>query len=145
MVQQKTVDSVKAFKRFVQENPELVKGVKEQNKTWHDIFEEWVLFGENHEVWETYGIKVDKKNGKKGDTFKKVVSFINGIDTKNLGERLDVLSGALNNIQELMGQFQPKQNDNGAVQQSNPPNQPQQPYQQQMPPYQGPPYMYRRD
>ncbi|MFC7392432.1 spore coat protein YlbD [Scopulibacillus cellulosilyticus] len=137
----KTADSVKAFKQFVQKHPELAKGVKEQGKTWNDIFDEWVLYGEDNEVWETYGVKMEKQKPQP-DPLKKILSFINGIDAKNLEERLGQLNGALTSIQELIGQFQPKKPSQNAPQlpqntmqnipQNMPPNMRNQPF----PPYQ---------
>ncbi|TCP30490.1 putative coat protein YlbD-like [Scopulibacillus darangshiensis] len=143
MAREKTAESIKAFKRFVQEHPELVKGVKEQDKTWNDIFEEWVLFGEDHEIWETYGIETKSEKSSSGDGFKKILSFINDIDTNNLQERLELLNGALNNIQDLIVQFQPKK-DTGLMRQSYI-SQPTQGYQTQSQTYENQPYMYKRD
>ncbi|MBM7644237.1 hypothetical protein JOD45_000430 [Scopulibacillus daqui] len=133
----KTADSVKAFKEFVRKHPELAKGIKEQGKTWNDIFDEWVLYGEDNEVWETYGVKMEKQKPKP-DPLKKIISFINGIDAKNLEERLGQLNGALTSIQELIGQFQqqPPPQNTPPLPQNSPQHMPLNMQNRPFPPYQ---------
>ncbi|MFD2616989.1 spore coat protein YlbD [Terrilactibacillus laevilacticus] len=116
MSEQRTNDAIHAFKTFLRKHPEMVKKIKEQGKSWNDIFDEWVLFGEDSEIWDEYGIKrkeVKKDTGThKNFSFDKVISFINHIDTKNWENRLETLNGALTSIQGIIGQFQPQQKNN---------------------------------
>lgn len=46
--------SVQEFKEFVKSHPLLVKEVRSGNKTWQDLFEEWIILGDNHANWEPY-------------------------------------------------------------------------------------------
>ncbi|MGV3487826.1 MAG: spore coat protein YlbD [Tuberibacillus sp.] len=107
---QKTEEAVKAFKSFVRSHPEIIKGVKEQGKTWKDVFDEYVLFGENHEIWEAYGIKKEVKKKPRGaNEFMRILDFIGNLDAKTVQDRLEQLNGALTNIQELIQIWQPQQ------------------------------------
>lgn len=116
-------ESVNEFKKFVRERPELMKEVKKQGKSWKDVFDEWVLFGEDHEIWEEeYGIEdVPKKKPKGATELMRIFDFIGNLDTDSVQERLDQLNGALTNIQDLIVQFQPDSNQQQNNQSQFPP------------------------
>lgn len=111
MTEDKTNDAIKRFKSFLKQHPEIVKSVKEKGKSWNEVFDDWVLFGEKHEVWETYGVQIEKSSKPSSGSLSlnKMLSYIDKIDTKNWQERLENLNGALASIQSLIGQFQPGQ------------------------------------
>lgn len=125
MTDDKTNDAIKRFKSFLKQHPEIIKNVKEKGKSWNEVFDDWVLFGESHEVWETYGVEVEKasKSSSGSLSLNKMLSYIDKIDTKNWQERLENLNGALASIQSLIGQFQPGQKEENPAQ----PGQPSQP------------------
>ncbi|GGH74398.1 hypothetical protein JOD43_000267 [Pullulanibacillus pueri] len=138
----KKSESIEEFKVFVKKHPELVKGIKKEGKSWKDIFDEWLLFGEDHEIWEQYGIKRDepKKKPKGAAELMRVFDFIGNLDAKEMQERLDQVNGVLTNIQDLIVQFQPESSP--SPQQNYPLN--QWPTGNGGSPQQAPPY-FRRD
>lgn len=106
---QTTEEAVKSFKQFVKSHPELIKGVKEQEKTWKDVFDEYVLFGEKHEIWEAYGIKKEPKKKPPGASeFMRLFDFLGNLDAKSVQDKLEQVNGALTNIQELIQIWQPQ-------------------------------------
>ncbi|MFC4617228.1 spore coat protein YlbD [Camelliibacillus cellulosilyticus] len=118
-----TEATLKAFKAFVRKHPELIKGVKEQGKSWKDIFDEWVLFGEDHEIWESYGIETGpKKKSPIASEMMRFLDFLSNLDAENVQQKLAQFNGALTDIQNLIAQFQPQQNEppmNANVPQNN--------------------------
>ncbi|GGE41114.1 hypothetical protein GCM10011391_19840 [Pullulanibacillus camelliae] len=107
----KKSESVNAFKAFVKKHPELIKAVREQKRSWQDIFDEYVLFGEHHEVWKQYGITTEdepRKKPKGANEIMRVLDFISNIDANEMQEHLNSFNGVLTNIQDLIVQFQPQ-------------------------------------
>ena len=103
------------FKTFVKNHPGLKKLIYEEHKSWQTLFEEWTLFGEEHEMWEKYldgDILIDKtddvKNVKEptnqtskemssniGEIIKTCVNYVKKLDT-------DSVTKTVNNVQKLM-------------------------------------------
>ncbi|ADU30879.1 YlbD family protein [Evansella cellulosilytica] len=127
---------VKKFKVFVKKNPYVLKEVKKGEKTLQDLFEEWLLFGEDDDIWETYKEDVgeeeeeleeeedgeeDNEDEEDSKSDKKKKSEKNSINTQDLlamlkkmnfndlQNHLTQFSGVLASVQELLGQFKPTQ------------------------------------
>lgn len=107
-----TKKAVDDFKAFVKKHPKLASIKKENNLSWQDLFEEWVLYGEDQEFWKEYGIelkseKKDKKLFNLGSSpdLSKLMGFFNQLDPDDLQQKLKQLDGALNTIQGFIGQF----------------------------------------
>lgn len=126
MAEEKTNAAIKRFKTFLRNHPEIVAHVHENNIKWSDVFDDWVIFGESHEIWGKYGLKKTKEDDKRDEekksstfSFSKILKVVDNIDTKQWQERLDTISGALTGIQTFVGQFrqsnsQSGQNETGA-------------------------------
>lgn len=115
MAEEKTNEAIKRFKTFLRDHPEIISHVRNEGKKWSDVFDDWVIFGESHEIWKSYGVKLDEKKADTKPTFSwnKVLKAVDKIDTKQWQERLDTLSGALTGIQTFIGQFRPDGGQNG--------------------------------
>lgn len=107
-----TKKAVDDFKAFVKKHPKLASIKKENNLSWQDLFEEWVLYGEDQEFWKEYGIelKSEKKEKKlfnlgSSADLSKIMAFFNQLDPEDLQQKLKQLDGALNTLQGLLGQF----------------------------------------
>ena len=48
------------FKEFVSRHPLVREEVVKGNKTWQNIYEEWVILGENNDIWAPYKISTEK-------------------------------------------------------------------------------------
>ena len=55
---------LEAFREFVSRHPSLRKEVLSGKKTWQNIYEDWVILGEENEIWNPYrnGNNASSKN-----------------------------------------------------------------------------------
>ncbi len=146
--------SVKQFKQFVKLHPLLINEVKEGRKTWQDVYEEWVILGENHESWEDYKIaknnnketvavkekstnekkqsseknneKSEESQGQSSEVLTHLVGLIKNMNFDDIQRHMSQLNGILSNVQQLMSVFQGGQKQNQQPQQ--PPEQPHDPF-----------------
>jgi hypothetical protein len=109
-----TKKAIDEFKAFVKKYPKLSKVRRENNLSWQDLFEEWVLYGEDQSFWKEYGIEIkaaksERKlfdfGGGSGADILKVVNFLNQLDPEDLQEKLKQVDNALSMIQGFVGQF----------------------------------------
>jgi len=110
MVRKKS-ESIHAFKAFVKEHPELIKVVREQKRSWKDVFDDYLLLGEHHEIWRQYGISSEdepRKKPKGANEIMRALDFISNIDANEMQEHLNSFNGVLTNIQDLIVQFKPQ-------------------------------------
>lgn len=131
---------VKKFKRFVKEHPHVLRDVHSDEKKLQDLFEEWMLFGEDDEIWDSYlsdekidDSKADEANQTKDDT-KSEVELLNMLKKMNLNDvqhHLAQFSTVVGSVQELIGQFKQQQIQS-----------PDQQSQEQLPPS---PFAFRED
>lgn len=132
--------SVEAFKIFVKEHPKLIKEVRENKRTWQQIYEEWHILGEEDEIWKPYknqektAVTKPVKKGKKGpvnpELMNQVFQSLKKVDMNELQRHISGMSGAIANIQQLIEQFQtPKQQSPGHFNQQ----------------HQGGPFPFRKD
>ncbi|MCL1630965.1 YlbD family protein [Sporolactobacillus sp. CPB3-1] len=118
MAVSKTNEAIKRFKNFLRSHPEIVDYVHKNGIKWNDVFDNWVIFGENHEIWKKYGVQsveTEEKNEKKKNvpfSLNKILKAVDTIDTKQWQNRLETISGALNGIQSFIGQFQQTNDSN---------------------------------
>ena len=80
------------FKKFVRNNPKLIKYIKNKEMTWQSFYEIYDMYGENNEIWKQY--LSDKK-----------VSSIPNIDIMNYIKNidLDAVQESINSIQRVLG------------------------------------------
>lgn len=45
MANQHANHSINDFKQFVKKHPKLIKEVRKEQRSWQDVYENWVLFG----------------------------------------------------------------------------------------------------
>jgi len=110
MVRKKS-EWVNEFKAFVKKHPELIQAVREQKRSWKDVFDEYLLLGEHHEVWKQYGVTSDdepRKKPKGANEIMRALDFISNIDANEMQEHLNSFNGVLTNIQDLIVQFKPQ-------------------------------------
>ncbi|OEH93923.1 YlbD family protein [Bacillus solimangrovi] len=117
MADQKHIDS---FRQFVRKHPTLITEVREGNKTWQNVYEDWHILGEEDDVWKPYLKEVasanvdaetsdDKKTDKdegNNEGFRQILSMVKNIDMNSIQGHIANMSGAIGNIQELLEQFQ---------------------------------------
>lgn len=95
------------FKKFVKNNPSLIKYVKSDEMTWQKFYEMYDLYGEDNDIWNKYitkeEIKKEENNvvktGIAGLTLSEVVNWFKNVDLDNLQE-------SIGNVQRVLGVVQ---------------------------------------
>lgn len=81
------------FKKFVRNNPRLIRYIKNKEMTWQSFYEIFDMYGEDKEAWKPY-LDEEKVNNKiTGSDFMK---YIKNID-------LDAVQESINSIQRVLG------------------------------------------
>ncbi|MDQ0217201.1 cytosolic protein [Peribacillus cavernae] len=119
MAQKKARPSVEKFKEFVKKHPKLRQEVKNGNHTWQDLFEEWYMFGGDHEQWEAYrGETAEEASGnekEKSDQSSKselmtlLLHSVKNMDINQIQQYIANANQALGAIQGVISSFQGEQ------------------------------------
>lgn len=115
--------SVQQFKQFVRKHPLLIKEVREERKTWQDLFEEWTILGEDDEVWEKYkkdNLNIEANDDEAEDESSEknpnsqgggdLLSLLKNINLNDIQGHMQNLSGMMASIQSLIQSFQGNSN-----------------------------------
>lgn len=105
--------SVDNFKQFVQKNPKIVQEVRQGRKNWQELYEDWVIFGEDHETWREINEQpsVAKSNTEtvktenKTDFMNQVLGYFKKLDMDQVQTQMNNLSSALTSVQGVISQF----------------------------------------
>lgn len=138
-------EKINQFKKFAKDHPKLVEEVRNKDRSWQQIYEEWAIFGEDHEIWDPYKREKPSKDsnnsqsaGKTSETIAGMLTMLKKIDYEDLQKYISQFGGTLTNIQKLLEQFQPQAKNTQSTGPANygmyPPGGPQQQ-----------PFPYRRD
>lgn len=91
-------EKIDNFKEFVQAHPLLKFEVRDKNRTWQDIFEEWILYGE--EPFKKYVEKESRVESVEGqETIRSIINYVKKINP-------DSITKTLNNAQKIMSLLQ---------------------------------------
>jgi len=107
------------FKAFINDHPKLRREIRKNGKSWQDIYEQWVLLGEEDEHWVQYkeestehkeSEEKDSNNSKafdlKPDLVKQVLKYAESVDVNKLQNQVQQLSKTIGTIQEVVNQYQ---------------------------------------
>lgn len=102
--------SVSQFKSFVQKHPKIIADVRNGNKTWQELYQEWYLVGESDEIWNEYRTEEELKELKikevpNSKMLGKVMSFFRNIDPEQMQGQMNNLQNIATNIQQLVSIF----------------------------------------
>lgn len=116
---------VEQFKTFVQNKPDIIQLVRSGKKSWQELFEDWLILGENHENWRTSEPEPTqeiitekipdstiKSDGLSGDFWPQILSYIKRLDINQIQDQLTNLGTTLTAVQEVVSQFQPSKQIN---------------------------------
>lgn len=94
------MDNLDAFKQFVRTKPNFMMLVQKGEYSWQQLYEMYVLYGENHKIWQ----QLDKKETSFSST--DLINMIKNIDIdtlilgmQSLEKLLDLFAGYLENGQ----------------------------------------------
>jgi len=120
--------SIQEFKEFVKTHPLLVQEVRSKEKTWQEFYEEWLILGENHQQWLRYrrtaergeqniasvgkeSMDAEKSSEQTKDITKAILGFLSKYNINDIQQHLSQFSGALQNIQNIIQNFQSQPSD----------------------------------
>jgi hypothetical protein len=132
------------FKEFAKRHPRLVEEVRSNRRSWQDIYEEWVIFGEDHEIWDPYLTEKEKENrsssaktepnrnvNRPSNPFANrppappnLFSLLSRIDFDDLQHYMSQIDGALSTVQQLIEKFPKGEGRPPGYGPSSPQNQP---------------------
>jgi predicted translin family RNA/ssDNA-binding protein len=107
------------FKQFVKRHPKLIQEVRKENKGWQEIYEHWILLGEEDKFWANYRDSDSEKEklaeNEKNDFLSKMVHAIKNMDSNQMNEQIYKMSQSISSLQGLINQFGggSKQSGNG--------------------------------
>ena len=84
------------FRQFVSKYPKIRDDVVSGKKTWQNIYEDWVILGEQSDIWNIY--KEQKKETNdflSSDSIKNIMNYVKKINP-------DSISKTLNTIQKVL-------------------------------------------
>lgn len=94
------------FREFVSIHPLLRDEVKNGKRTWQNIYEEWVLYGDDASIWKEYLSENNEEKARKKeqgvlegvlntDGIKNILGYVKNI-------KPDKVNSTLNNIQKII-------------------------------------------
>ncbi|AUJ26795.1 YlbD family protein [Virgibacillus dokdonensis] len=107
--------SVSAFKQFINKHPQLIKEVRKSGKPWQDIYEKWVLLGENDPYWDRFKqadgdnneskSKDNQSNENNKELFSQLLKMTESMDLEKVQRQMEQFSSSISTIQEIISQF----------------------------------------
>ena len=80
------------FKKFVRNNPKLIKYIKNKEMTWQSFYEIYDIYGDSIDAWKPYLEEKSVNNKSSLD----IINYIKNIDLDNIQE-------SINSIQRVLG------------------------------------------
>ncbi|MGG0049729.1 YlbD family protein [Bacillus atrophaeus] len=111
MANQHAHQSINDFKQFVKKHPKLIKEVRKEERSWQDVYENWVLLGENDPIWDPYkdkpaeGQEAVTEAADKYDFVSKMVTAVKKMDVNQMNEQINKMSQSISSLQNLLSQF----------------------------------------
>ena len=110
------------FKTFLNNHPKLVRKIRKDGKSWQEIYEQWVLLGEDDIHWEQYREATEEKNQNseeksqtsskldlKPDFVKQILKYTETVDINKLQEQVQQLSNTISTVQEIVNLYKKPQ------------------------------------
>ena len=88
------------FRQFVSKHPLLREEVRNNKFTWQNVYEEWVLYGEEDESWKKYE-KQEQINTNTFDTSQEEPQTNNDQTQSNSTVNLDSIKSIMNYVQKI--------------------------------------------
>ncbi len=104
------------FRIFVSKHPLLRDEVRNQKLTWQNIYEEWVLYGEENEQWKAYEAPTSNENSSNQtnqtnqannivnlDSIKSIVNYIQKLNPDTVNKTLNTVQKVIQIVQTVNG------------------------------------------
>lgn len=93
------------FRAFVKKYPKIKDDVQNKIKTWQNIYEDWVILGEDNEVWNKYkdiGNRISQ-DFLSSDGMKQIMGYIKKINPDSISKTLNTIQKVLQISQSFGG------------------------------------------
>ncbi len=118
---EKGTQKVQEFKTFVKAHPHVLKKVKRKEKTLQELFEEWMLFGEDDASWYEEEMDEDREEVSEEKSIGGMLSALKQMNFEEVQKGIEQFSGAVYSIQEVLSQFRSKPKPQSPYSQSHSP------------------------
>lgn len=85
------------FKKFVKNNPSLIKKVTNGDTSWQKLYEIYELYGEDDKAWSNYLEKTTSAE----TSIKELISIIKGLDMEKVRHGIEGVQKTISLIQDL--------------------------------------------
>ncbi|MFG6496279.1 spore coat protein YlbD [Fictibacillus sp. UD] len=110
---------IESFKEFVHKHPELIREVQKNKRPWKEVYQDWIVLGEEHESWNQYAKEKteDKAKDNKQDershtqnartdlTVGDIVAGLSKLQITDVQKYLSQFGSLMDAVQELLQQF----------------------------------------
>lgn len=103
------------FKKFVKDNPHLIKYVTDKKMTWQQFYEIYDLYGKDDKIWDDFKDNSSSDNNIM-NTIKNIVNLAKGIDLNAVRKTLTTIDKAIETFKGL------NTNDNNEIYEERPKN-----------------------
>jgi predicted translin family RNA/ssDNA-binding protein len=104
---------IESFKEFVHKHPELIKEVKKNKRPWKEVYQDWIVLGEEHESWNQYTKEKDNKQEERSKTKREkteltvgdIITGLSKIEITDVQKYLSQFGSLMDAVQELLQKF----------------------------------------
>lgn len=100
---------VHQFKQFLSEHPRLVEEIRQKKRTLQEVFEEYILLGEEDPSWELYKKTKPDRKKEKNDTSsssKLLASILSNINLDNIDKHMEQADKIIGGVIQMIEQYQ---------------------------------------
>ena len=92
------------FRSFVSKYPKIREDVLSGKKTWQNIYEDWVILGEDSDTWNIYkDVKKDSIDFLSSDNLKNIMNYVKKINPDSISKTLNTIQKVLQISQSFGG------------------------------------------
>ncbi|EIF13056.1 hypothetical protein MY7_1380 [Bacillus sp. 5B6] len=111
---QQSRQSIDDFKQFVKKHPKLIQNVRKEQRSWQEVYENWVLLGEDDPIWSPFkdeavqpssDAETKQEPAEKNDFVSKMVTAVKKMDINQMNEQINKMSQSISSLQSLLSQF----------------------------------------
>ena len=105
---------IESFKEFVHKHPELIKEVQKNKRPWKEVYQDWIVLGEEHESWNQYSKEKKKQQDKRSSsaqnlkaelTIGDIIAGLSKLQINDVQKYLSQFGSLMDAVQELLQQF----------------------------------------
>ncbi|UOQ43157.1 YlbD family protein [Halobacillus salinarum] len=94
--------SVKKFKEFVNDHPNVKEQLRKNHDNIQSYYEKWMILGEDDPFWESLPKAKKGTQTNKKDWMKQLGELMKDVKWEDVSRQIDELNGAIGQIQQLI-------------------------------------------